>query len=431
MATKNIKKKSKQTLLKKHLSNKRIAFPLIALIVIVGGIVIYRSQAAARPFTRLECYGVDHQGYKDTEQCYAHSKEGITARSFVAVFNRTPETEALKYWTNVYNTFTGSAQQQLITKLLDSSEAKRKLTGLESDRDRVTYLYNSVLKRKPDSSGATYWETRMKVDNNLAKTITSFIASNEAYTKTHKQVIASINTLPGNWWPTRVAKTVSPRGAYSNWTWNPPTAGFNSMEHTLTVDSYKPGSSYFWSHQFKVVNGDGGYIGLQSTGVKNPDGSYRKQAVFSMFNSAVAADSTSCKIETGTFDGAPGSGTSCIIRYDWVQGRNYRLKTTNTAGWWTGTVIDTVTGKETIIGKIKVPSTWKGMSNLSVMWTENFVSTAQTCDAIPYSKVRFTKPLANGSVKPIGSSQNLSSSYQCNNSRIAPSSTGVTQEMGL
>lgn len=428
MATKSRPRKQKPV-------NKKLALLLATLAAAIGVFVIVRSSASTPPFTRLQCYGVDHLGYKDTEACYAKSVEGVTGRSFIAVFNRTPEPEALKYWSNVYNSLRGAAQQQLITKLLDSPEAKRKLIMLPNDTSRVTYLYNSVLKRRPDTAGAKYWEARMKVDNNLAKTITAFTASSEAYSKTHVANMAAINKLPGSWWPTRQPQTVLPRGVYSNWAWRAPSTGYVSMEHNLTVDNYKEGSNYFWSHQFGFIGGEGGYIGLQSTGVKNANGTYRKQAVFSIFSAAIAAEPSNCKIEHRTFDGAPGSGTSCIISFDWVQGRTYKLRVAKTGqdsrgSWWSGWVIDTATGRQTLIARISTPSSWKGLNNSSTMWTENFTSNATSCNTIPYSRVRFSKPLANGSITPAGSSHFLASSYQCNNSRAVPSNTGVTQEVG-
>ena len=65
------------------------------------------------------------------------------------------------------------------------------------------------------------------------------------------------------------ADPVTPGGMAYVWlTWPPvPTQGSDSFDITLRI-IHDPGprSAYFWAHQFRFVDGDGGYIGLQTNG---------------------------------------------------------------------------------------------------------------------------------------------------------------------
>ncbi len=422
--------------LKHHVRSRRLAVPIILAAVGFGVFVVFQSMASTRAFTRMECLGTERKGYATAEDCYLGSAEGVASKYFITIFGRRPNVDSLKFWSNTLSGLSTPAEYRLAVKMLDSTEAKRKFTALPSDKDKIEYLYFNALGRKPDPAGLNYWSARAKREKNWAKIVTLFISRPEVARKIRPEVLISVNALPMNWWPTRVPASVSPRGVYSGWNWNASASGYKSFEHSLVVDSYKPGSSYFWSHQFGFVGGDGGYIGLQSTGAAGRrSGEYRKTAIFSIFKAAIATDTPGCTISYDTFDGAPGSGTSCIITYNWVKGRTYKLRTEMGAReangtWWSGWVVDTTSGAKTLIGRIKVPATWKGHRNNSVMWTENFFSTARTCNDIPYSKVRFSKPIADSSIRPIGSSQTLSNTYQCNNSRITPRGDGVTQEVG-
>jgi len=433
--TRKITKKKSRGLKSQPKLNKKIVVAVIVACALVGGYSVFKSFASTAPYSRLDCtQATSNKGYPNQQQCSIRSIEGSTARAFIAVLGRKPEKSALQYWSNVYSTYRTGPQQTLINKLLQGSEAQTKFVKL-STKSKVAYLYNSVLQRQPDSSGAAYWEKRFKSDNNAGQTIAAFINTSQSITKTQTATLSALASLPSNWRPTRMSKPVSPRGVYSNWNWRPPAKGYSSLEHDLTVYQYESPSSYFWSHQFKFVGGDGGYIGLQSTNIPTGNGKYKKQAIFSIFSAGIAAQPSYCKVEKSGFDGYNTSGSSCIVSFDWVKGRKYHLKTAlsssdSTGNWWSGWVIDTTTGAKTLIGTIKTPKSWTGFGDWSVMWTENYYSTATTCGSIPYSQVRFSTPLANGSIKPVSGSQSLSEKYECSNSKSISGSNGVVQEVG-
>lgn len=226
------------------------------------------------------------------------------------------------------------------------------------------------------------------------------------------------------------------QGAYTNWNWPATTNGYTSMAHSLKIESNDPTTSYFWSHQYKIKNGDGGYIGLQSNG-RRVDGTRGKTAVFSIFSSGIAGTKGACSVEQAGFDGYDTSGTSCRIAYEWKTGVVYQLRvaqtsTDSTGKWWSAWVKDTSNGTETFIAQIKVPMAWMGLDSWSVMWTEYFGPEKSTCAGIPYSRVRFYTPSvgAFGSVKPTSKSNYLSTTSDCKTSKIVTTSDGVIQEMG-
>jgi hypothetical protein len=227
----------------------------------------------------------------------------------------------------------------------------------------------------------------------------------------------------------------TPQGTYTNWNWSPPAEGYNSLEHALTVEAVTTDAPYFWSHQYQFVGGDGGYIGLQSHGSR-VNGTVGKTAVFSIFSAGIEATPGACQVQQASFDGGTGAGSSCRIPYEWVIGHTYQMRTARmgadaTGTWWGGWVKDTSTGVETFIAQIKVPLAWKGIGAWSVMWTEYFGAQPSSCDLLPYSRVRFNQPTANGgTVVPTSTSDFLSTSSTCTNSKITDVTSGVIQEMG-
>lgn len=233
----------------------------------------------------------------------------------------------------------------------------------------------------------------------------------------------------------RKSSAVVPTGTYTNWWWSPPSTGFTNVVHGLTIEKVTTDSSYFWAHQIKFIDGVGGYIGLQSNGLR-VDGSRGKTVIFSIFGAGLDATAGSCHVQQAGFDGYDSSGSSCKIAYDWVIGRKYNMRLTlretdSTGKWWHGFVKDTVTGTDTFIGKIKVPLTWKGLGGWSVMWTEYFGPQPATCKEIPYSQVIFHDPIADsGTIKPIDKSNKLSSNNDCLTSSVTDITGGTVHKVG-
>ena len=225
----------------------------------------------------------------------------------------------------------------------------------------------------------------------------------------------------------------TPRGTYTEWRWPPSTsfartllAGYKSFEHVL-VPEIDPGpdSTYFWAHQFRLIGGEGGYIGLQTKGDR-ADGSQGKIAIFSIWD-AVEAEGPG----TVRFSGE-GTGWSCRIPYQWEAGRAYGLKVfTPGGGWWGAKVRDEATGEVKELGGILVPEHWRGLDTWSVMWTEYYGPQLNSCSDLAYSSVIFGVPTADdGEVKPAGSHSHLGDG-SCETSYVEHLADGVRHQMGM
>ena len=225
----------------------------------------------------------------------------------------------------------------------------------------------------------------------------------------------------------------SPCGTYTEWRWPPSTsfartllAGYESFEHVL-VPEVDPGpeSSYFWAHQFRLIGGEGGYIGLQTNGSR-ADGSVGKMAIFSVWDAEEAEGPGITR-----FSGE-GSGWSCRIPYMWEPGQAYGLRVvTPGGGWWAARIRNEASGAVTEIGGIRVPGHWRNLDSWSVMWTEYFGPALNSCSDLAHSSVVFGTPTANGGeVRPAGSHSHLGDGT-CDSSLVEAIDGGVRHQMGL
>jgi hypothetical protein len=224
----------------------------------------------------------------------------------------------------------------------------------------------------------------------------------------------------------------TPCQTYTEWRWPPSTsfartlqAGYLSFEHVLVPETDPgPESTYFWAHQFRMIGGEGGYIGLQTKG-NRIDGSLGKMAIFSIWD-AEEADGPATR-----FSGE-GTGWSCRIPYQWQAGRAYGLRVfTPGGGWWGGQVRDEATGQVSDLGGIRVPADWRNLDSWSVMWTEYYGPPLGSCRDLAHSSVVFGTPTANGGeVKPAGSHSHLGEGT-CETSQIESLADGVRHQMGL
>ena len=224
----------------------------------------------------------------------------------------------------------------------------------------------------------------------------------------------------------------TPRGTYTEWFWPPSTsfartllAGYRSFEHVL-VPEVDPGpdATYFWAHQFRMIGGEGGYLGLQTNGYR-ADGSVGKMAIFSIWDAEDAEGPGVVRF------GGEGTGLSCRVPYPWQPGRAYGLKVfTPGGGWWAAKVRDELTGEITELGGIRVPQQWRQLDSWSVMWTEYYGQPLGTCHDLAYSSVIFGTPSANdGEAKPAGSHSHLGEGT-CETSQVDALADGVRHQMG-
>ncbi len=233
-------------------------------------------------------------------------------------------------------------------------------------------------------------------------------------------------------WLRAPAKPV-PRGPYSEWWWPEPPGsggvrGWSSFEHLL-VPEIDPGpdSTYFWAHQFRSVDGEGGYIGMQTKG-NRADGSLGKMAIFSLWD-ATGAEGPGVVRFTGE-----GSGWSARIPYLWSPGRTYRLRLevgeeTPEGAWWSASVADVEQGDEEHIGDLRAGPGWGRLGTWSVMWTEYYGPPLRRCSDLPHVSATFSVPRADGDVLPARWHHRLGDGT-CDNTRITELEGGVRQEMG-
>ncbi|HEX3621618.1 MAG TPA: DUF3472 domain-containing protein [Acidimicrobiales bacterium] len=225
----------------------------------------------------------------------------------------------------------------------------------------------------------------------------------------------------------------TPCQTYTEWRWPPSTsfartlkAGYKSFEHRLTPEvDPGPDATYFWAHQFRLIGGEGGYIGLQTKG-NRVDGSLGKMAIFSIWDAEEAEGPGTVR-----FSGE-GTGWSCRIPYLWEAGRTYAFRVfTPGGGWWGAVVRDETTGDEQEIGGIRVPGHWRNLDSWSVMWTEYYGPPLNSCSDLAYSSVVFGNPTAEaGDVRTAGSHSHISEGT-CETSRIETLAQGVRHQMGL
>lgn len=172
--------------------------------------------------------------------------------------------------------------------------------------------------------------------------------------------------------------------------------GFYNYDVDLKINE-DPGenSSYFWANQFHFLDGDGGYIGLQTNGFMQ--GRWvGKMAIFSIWQAleAIPGSNSSCE-----WFGHEGEGLSCRIPYEWQKGHTYKLRVwvldTDSSGneWWGAWIGDELTNESIYLGKILVPASWQWL-DWSIAWVE-YYGLVSSCQDIPYTHATFSSFNAN------------------------------------
>ena len=206
-------------------------------------------------------------------------------------------------------------------------------------------------------------------------------------------------------------------GTYTDWRWPDAPNGYASFEWELSPRTDPSPDGYFWSHQFWLVGGEAGYVGLQTLG-SEPTG---KIAIFSIWD-AVNAEGP---VFVSRFAGE-GEGYSVRIPFEWEVGSTYDLRVA-AAGphrW------EAFVGAQ-LIGRIEVPARWRGLRDVSIMWTERYAGPLSSCTDIAHSVARFGVPTADGgAVAPVGRHHHLSEPVGCPGSTVGDAPDGVVQVMG-
>lgn len=235
-----------------------------------------------------------------------------------------------------------------------------------------------------------------------------FIFSTSAKTETF--TVSALNSSPDSLRRTQVvnptdlqSNEITPGGMlYIQPVWpelpSNQSIGFYNYDVDLTINE-DPGenSSYFWANQFHFLDGDGGWIGLQTNGFMQ--GRWiGKMALFSIWQ-ALEADPGPDSICESLDD---GKVFSCFMPYQWQKGHTYKLRVwvldTDSSGneWWGAWIGDELTNKSVYLGKILVPASWQWL-DWSIAWV-SYYGFVSSCQDIPYAHATFSSFNANVNV---------------------------------
>lgn len=229
----------------------------------------------------------------------------------------------------------------------------------------------------------------------------------------------------------------SPRGTYSDWTQAAsPATGFYNLDIKVYPGNEPTTLSHgvYYAHQFGILKGSGGYIGLQ----KDAGG---KRAIFSIWN-ALEAQGPGLGRPCGAFPppcagtfGGEGEGYQTMVPYAWQPGHYYRYRVWTTSSdargtWWGGWIIDETAGTETLIGLIRVPPSWQWLDRVSYTWVEYYAANARTCSQLGYSVVHFDHPTGNAGTSVAGEPSNHLGPGTCP-SQVTMFGNWAKHEMGL
>ncbi|WP_305784648.1 DUF3472 domain-containing protein [Symbioplanes lichenis] len=168
-------------------------------------------------------------------------------------------------------------------------------------------------------------------------------------------------------------------------------SGFWNVDQQVRVSRKAHHTYWALNFDFAATPGEGGYTGLQTDGLRF-DRSSGDTAIFSLWN-ANGIRGRGC----GSF-GGEGSGLSCRIAYPirtdrFYRYRVWRLETDSRGQWWGAWVQDTRTGRDTLIGQIRVARS-KRLTGVPMNFSE-YWGPARSCDGVPVSTAYFTQPAAN------------------------------------
>ncbi|KAJ5816658.1 hypothetical protein N7447_008891 [Penicillium robsamsonii] len=166
--------------------------------------------------------------------------------------------------------------------------------------------------------------------------------------------------------------------------------GIREITFPINIANAPHEVGFYFAQQFTFAGqSDVGYTGLQPQ-VDSSAGSV-VHAAFSSFVPGTTSTDENCS------DGADGGpGVSCAVNIDGTYANTYNINVKNSEGTtWVGTLIDSVTGKETHIGSYTLPDTTRGIEGGQLGFVEYFVGTKE-CGDLPKTAVTFGNPIVKG-----------------------------------
>lgn len=170
-------KKGSTTMKKQKNFNWSRALPLVALVSLTGGFLVWRSLAATKPpayqYSTYTCKSITKKPPAtipaNDKTCIDYSSEAAVYRTYQAIFKYAPSEAAYKQWTQDMaggdNAIPGRLKpQDLARRLLGTSAAKQNngvLKGNPNDRKFIENLYKNIFGSTKDKKGIDYWQFTM------------------------------------------------------------------------------------------------------------------------------------------------------------------------------------------------------------------------------------------------------------------------------
>lgn len=138
------------------------AAPVIAIVGLVGGYLVYQSFAGTAlyryQYSAYQCpsFNKDDTAKNTSDSCVVNSAEGMTYRMYQGAFGRAPDNEGLKFWTQK---LAGDRDKpsEVAAAMLNAASAP---SGL-SNQDFIAKLYTVALNRSADPGGLAYWTGKL------------------------------------------------------------------------------------------------------------------------------------------------------------------------------------------------------------------------------------------------------------------------------
>jgi len=198
-------------------------------------------------------------------------------------------------------------------------------------------------------------------------------------------------------------------GTYADWSWPADVTSLTDLDFFVTVNvDPGPTSDVFFSSQFQVAAGIGGYTGMQ-TNVENG----KKQFLFSVWTAADAKPGSA-----GSFCEPfeeNGAGMTCRMWYPWVAGHEYKFHLSAEGGGWLAVTVSDASGADSFdLGHVRVDPSVEALATVgTVQWTEYFEwnDPRATCRSVPFSSASFRVQGNGGAV--VARSAGTSTSSAC------------------
>lgn len=141
----------------------------------------------------LQSFAGSFENIQNTTDVTGNGNRSEAYRLYQAALQRTPDTSGLSYWTSVLDD--GATPAQVAQDFLNSTEFQSNY-GLLSNSSFVNQLYQNVLGRDADSTGAAYWTDQLNAGTGRAQVLLGFSDSQENRLLTSAATHADWTFLP-------------------------------------------------------------------------------------------------------------------------------------------------------------------------------------------------------------------------------------------